>query len=929
MATDPAQPRRSLFHIAFGTIVWGQRIDDLDYMLKVLRACGYEGVEIAQSPENIFVLDDGLENPRPIGDIDHLVERCESYGLTLIGLVGGTLDQRVKYLGKRRDIYLYLDHWPDDAWRYLVQSDPIRLAIHPHWLMRISKRKHFEELIGKVGEQVARHYESLRNGEGAGLHTKAECAELTAKAMQHLGLIVDTAHAVIAEDNPREFVWDHLDRLEAVHIKDWRPDFGRWSHRYPKGFCIPGEGIVPVDDTLNTLAAKHYCGWIVLEQDFFEYSREDTARRLAEWLASHRRKWPFRISVSPPEVVNQLATQRHQNPFRLATGTLGALEMARAFAASPNSSTTSFYRNVVTTLRTLLKAEYVKLWSYNPLTESFYLLDAISEYPEPVRCASVFRGTETLAATIATATTVMTHDLHDLEIRRVIQDKVFLEGVKSRWMICVPVFNASNPHHLRGMFSVFTNRDVRGNEKLLGLLSHVVALWADYVGGEVCSAAAGATNYLSGNLKTGVVAFIDALHDFLKKTFDCENVTIFLRDPSRTRLEPVGKCAQSIQWRTDLPKSEHYYPKGHGLTGKVWSEREMLFSDHAPSTDGFEGKSTELPLAKREEILFAPLARLNGEVLGVVRLRNKRPVATSPASTMFTDDDAAKLDAIIQTSLPYLELLLTQRQQASSLVRLNHELQNPLLGIRGAIDLLRLKMRLNGVFDMKKAYGADYLEDIISYRDLMSRLALNTKLFGDSFNRLQPEFQRIDLALHVVEPVAKQVGPLLERYALPDGRIHIDRFQGVIPWLWVDKLMMQQVFFNLLANAIKYRDRREDFEIRIEVCAHKEDDEVVSYWIDVVDNGIGLEDDLEAPQRMFLPGVRSVTAAQFKDPAGSGIGLAVVREVVELHSGTVSFVANNGTGDENLYKKPTRIRISLPAELRNSQPSRFPVKHVP
>lgn len=161
---------------------------------------------------------------------------------------------------------------------------------------------------------------------------------------------------------------------------------------------------------------------------------------------------------------------------------------------------------------------------------------------------------------------------------------------------------------------------------------------------------------------------------------------------------------------------------GDGLTGQVWKQREMLISNRAPGAGGYPGSSRELSLADRDELLFAPLARLNGEVLGVIRLRNKRPVAGSPASTVFTDSDAAKLDAIIQTALPYLEQLLTQRQQASSLTRLNHELQNPLIGIAGAVDLLQLKMRAKGITNMKQEYGADYLEDILSYKDLMSRL---------------------------------------------------------------------------------------------------------------------------------------------------------------------------------------------------------------
>lgn len=41
--------------IGFGTVLWGRRIDDLDYMLRVIKACGYKGVEFAQHHHQIFV----------------------------------------------------------------------------------------------------------------------------------------------------------------------------------------------------------------------------------------------------------------------------------------------------------------------------------------------------------------------------------------------------------------------------------------------------------------------------------------------------------------------------------------------------------------------------------------------------------------------------------------------------------------------------------------------------------------------------------------------------------------------------------------------------------------------------------------------------------------------------------------------------------
>ena len=910
--------------VAFESVVWGPRIDDLDYMLSVLQACGYQGVEIAQCPSNIFVYEN--DATVPIGGIEVLVARCEKHHLQLIGLVGGSLEDRVKYIEDRRDIALYLDDWPEHAWNYLVQPNPIRLAIHPHWFMPIRRRKHFEEKIAEARAQVLAHYRKSES-------TKDKAQELTENACANLRLIVDTAHSFIAEDDPEKFVRDHFESLESVHLKGWRPDFGRWSHRYPKGFCIPDKGIVDVASVMDALTELNYDGWVVIEQDHFAQSRERTAEDCAAWLAGNVKKWPVEIKIDSSKL-RLLEIQRPSNPFREATGSLSAIELAKAFSANPCSTPESYYHNVVSTLNKLLRPEFVKLWSYNPSTRSFYLLAATDSFEGLVDCENRLPENGSLAGQVAVTPVVGVYDLEDAKIREKILDQDFLDQVQSKWMICVPIFNAFNAHHLRGMFTLFTDHAYDDKDiKRLEMLAHVTALWADYIGGEVCAAAAGATNYLCGEVESGVVTFVDALWAHLIEMFDCEHVSIFLRDAARTRLEPIGKCVQYIKWKEGTAKHNEHYKLGEGLTGRVWAEQEMLFSDYAPASPGHAGKSKESPTNKREEILFAPLARLNGEVLGVIRLRNKRPHSNSSGSTMFTDDDAAKLDAIIQSALPHLELLLTQRHQASSLVRLNHELQNPLVGILGAVDALRIKLKARGFIDLKAEFGADYLDDVLSYRELMSRLALNTQLFGESFDRLKPEFDRFDMATAIVEPVARQLGPLVRRYNLPQDRIKIAIFQGIIPWLWVDRLMMQQVFFNLLVNAIKYRDtgNRDSFSVTIEVDKIEQDGDPTWYQLDVVDWGVGLDDDEEAAERMFIAGVRGSDAAKRHDPGGTGIGLSVVREIVELHGGTVEFMPNRdertpwttaatGFGSKNLYKKPTRVRIRLPASLRHGKP---------
>ncbi len=198
-------------------------------------------------------------------------------------------------------------------------------------------------------------------------------------------------------------------------------------------------------------------------------------------------------------------------------------------------------------------------------------------------------------------------------------------------------------------------------------------------------------------------------------------------------------------------------------------------------------------------------------------------------------------------------------------------------------------------------------------------------MFSDSFAELKPKCEVADLARHIVKPVVRGIRPMLKKHALQEGKIILANFE-VIPNLALDHSMMQQVFFNLLTNAIKYRDVTSEFAVTIEAGVKRSNSGTPEhYTIDVVDGGIGLDAEPDAPERKFLPWVRGEKSSREKDVSGVGIGLTLVREIIEAHGGTVTFIPNAPLGGDhagtgvseppNFYRKPTRIRVTLPASL--------------
>ena len=145
------------------------------------------------------------------------------------------------------------------------------------------------------------------------------------------------------------------------------------------------------------------------------------------------------------------------------------------------------------------------------------------------------------------------------------------------------------------------------------------------------------------------------------------------------------------------------------------------------------------------------------------------------------------------------------------------------------------------------------------------------------------------LVSDMVAKAIEQVGPLLEQRR-HDVRIEVAEDLAVAG----DPIRLAQVLSNLLSNAAKYTEPGGT----IEVIGSREGPEVL---LRVRDDGVGLHPDL-LPRvfDLFVQGPQSIDRAQ----GGLGLGLAIVRSVVELHGGRVS-AHSEGKGSE--------FRVSLPA----------------
>jgi two-component system sensor histidine kinase KdpD len=218
----------------------------------------------------------------------------------------------------------------------------------------------------------------------------------------------------------------------------------------------------------------------------------------------------------------------------------------------------------------------------------------------------------------------------------------------------------------------------------------------------------------------------------------------------------------------------------------------------------------------------------------------------------------------------------TEETRNALLSAVSHDLRTPLAVITGAATTLRDDSdRLSG--EARHELASSIVEDARRLERVLGNLLQLTRVESG----LVPRRELI--------PIEELVGGALTRLedAIGDRRVQLDIApELVVP---VDPVLFEQVLINLIDNALKHGAPP------IELRAHRDGAMVV---IEVRDHGRGVP--LELGPRLFDKFVRASTAP------GAGLGLAVVRAIVEAHGGRIDVDNAPGGG--------ARFRIEVPAE---------------
>src|SRR5215813_1991078 len=345
-----------------------------------------------------------------------------------------------------------------------------------------------------------------------------------------------------------------------------------------------------------------------------------------------------------------------------------------------------------------------------------------------------------------------------------------------------------------------------------------------------------------------------------------------------------------------------HIPVGQGVADSIAASRAPMIVEDLSAV----AVVSPILRQKARSLIGAPLI-VEDRLIGVIR-------ADTAQVRRFTDDDVRLLQlaadrvalAIEQARLYEVEMQARRHAEEANhmkdefLALVSHELRSPLNAILGYAALLRY----GGLDALKVKHAAEVIERSgKAQAQLIDDLLDTARIIS---GKLRLEVGPVDLvsviehAVQTIRPAADAKGISLET----DLPSEIGQITG-------DHVRLQQVVWNLLSNAVKFTPRGGRVEARLErvdpyIC------------ITVSDTGKGISHD-------FLPYVfdrfRQADASSARRYGGLGLGLALVKYLVELHGGTIEAVSG-GEGQGATFKAMLPIRaVATPLEEVGGAPA--------
>ncbi len=331
-------------------------------------------------------------------------------------------------------------------------------------------------------------------------------------------------------------------------------------------------------------------------------------------------------------------------------------------------------------------------------------------------------------------------------------------------------------------------------------------------------------------------------------------------------------------------KATVIFPTTESVTAAIKQNRAVMLRAADPNlSDTGRNALEEIKVCAA---LLLPLIAQD-ELIGLVVVNEGRH------DRIFTSNEIAKAEALasqasiaLRQSLLYHEVLQLDKIKSEMIRMASHDLRNPLNTILGYLDLITLSLEQSNVGPEVGDYMGSLRRSARTMQSLIDDLLTLERVESER----ESDWQVFDLAGLVTEVVdAEYSSAQLKKQSLV-----YERVPG-LPSVYGSITQLRQAITNLVGNAIKYTPEGGKIEVRL----NADHDQV---HLGVADNGYGISPARQT--RIFERFYRAREPGTEQIP-GTGLGLSLVKTVVERHGGLVWFESELGRGSTFRFWLPS------------------------
>jgi adenylate cyclase len=368
-------------------------------------------------------------------------------------------------------------------------------------------------------------------------------------------------------------------------------------------------------------------------------------------------------------------------------------------------------------------------------------------------------------------------------------------------------------------------------------------------------------------------------------------------DSSQTQVDSNSNSNGTVKSNAyQLPQSLASIKGNQILQEILRTQQPLIITDLNDYPAQIKGFDLPFKMATRSLMIVPLLA--DGKIIGSITLRQSKkqrhwlkPELELAASVAVQAALAVQQSRLYQKTRQQAERLLElDKQKTEFFQNISHEFRTPITLIQGPLESA-----------VSAGEGLSHEQSNIALRNSRRLLRLVNQLLDlqrlDA-GRMQPSFRKCDL-VEFVSQIVESFRPYCEKKEL-NLLTELDQ----CPAVYLDMEKFDKVVYNLLSNAMKFTPQNGSITVRLQYTGS-------DCILQVEDTGIGIAEE-QIPH--LFERFRQAEGSENRSYEGTGLGLALVKELVEVHGGTVAV--------DSIYESGTNFTISLPsgnAHLNASQ----------